>query len=520
MPDDASDLVDQQGPAPTNTSPGEDPEQQGGDPEGPQPGEQGGKNDEAGDPTPDTGPGPEPVPSGASFPYRWAEEDSGWERLPSRGGDDSPTFFAGQIDGPLPFSGSCYDDRFDSRRPVECRFSYTTDEPLQEKDSLFTLLDPSRIETLGVHRACVNTKPPLDDITTYDRPYRRACIVWEQVSPEPEFRWLTDIPDSASTSVQVSLRCHALGAFDADAEADTSCEHRCSLDGKPSQPCAETLQLDNLAPGPHQLRVLTWAPGRDDALADVQQVQWTTAQDALPLHVPEQWGATERREAWADVEDYLTLVDTYLDLAARCVPQVDVAEHRTLIERFLDLSVASPAVNPQREQYLSTCLSEMDYSVWPCPGNKRGQPASWTGDGLLAMRLPGGCRELFQGTRANGELCATSAECRGSSCERARDAGADVSLGRCATYNDLAREHDPCLERGCAPGLYCDAGRCTTMGEDGDTCDPALGSLDCRPGLVCEGAESSTCTPAPQRTWCFDDDECADECEKATRLCR
>lgn len=142
-----------------------------------------------------------------------------------------------------------------------------------------------------------------------------------------------------------------------------------------------------------------------------------------------------------------------------------------------------------------------------------------------------GCLELFRGTLPGGAPCSASAQCLSGYCALG---DTDASCGTCAPALALGSEcnpllpasgcplgsscgewsstsgpptcqargeGEPCLNGGCATGLFCSDGICLARREQGEACDPEDTTTLCANALACVGGvcgvrrtEGETCT--------------------------
>lgn len=124
---------------------------------------------------------------------------------------------------------------------------------------------------------------------------------------------------------------------------------------------------------------------------------------------------------------------------------------------------------------------------------------SWaeTADTLLGVKA---CRDVFAGTKAEGEACASTDECKPPS-DASRIAVCEGS--ECAVRVRFLGEGDPCTIGGsiaCAGHLYCDAasttegspGTCAAIKAIGEACDKrqeAAAKLECGWGNHCQPSQ-------------------------------
>jgi hypothetical protein len=148
-----------------------------------------------------------------------------------------------------------------------------------------------------------------------------------------------------------------------------------------------------------------------------------------------------------------------------------------------------------------------------CEETRKLEDTTLTDEGLAscAAKIEGaslGCEERnnplatcgFQGTRENGQPCASGAQCAGGGC---------IVVLSCGTCTDLLSEGEACELPLCAPGLSCQQGKCAKRRESGASC---AATVDCLPGLNCVG---QTCQKLPSK----EGDPCPDKvCDAAAAL--
>ncbi|MCS6760431.1 MAG: hypothetical protein MO852_17010, partial [Candidatus Devosia euplotis] len=328
---------------------------------------------------------------------------------------------------------------------------------------------------------------------------------------------------TTTTSLSLPLLCYPVSvpASEAAAVAGPDCAHHYRLDEGPFVFQTGSIELLNLAPGPHTLSVLTAPPRDSDGSTQqhLQQVSWTTADDATPEHVPDAPLVPppvlddEALGAWA------RLLPAYATFGKACAPGVDESGLLDHLRRYLSYSLQSPDVFLRNEQGIDGCIEQLTRVPAECT-ELPGLPRQVQRNAFLHVRLPEDCRTLLQGDRSEGERCLTGAECFGEACER--PVAADVhNRGYCAEIAGGVAPGDLCNDRGCDVGLFCSNGRCALPGAEGDECRSGREDLDCQPGLQCFDRFDGSCSRPTGGQVCVATDECGDGevCDPNSYLC-
>lgn len=108
---------------------------------------------------------------------------------------------------------------------------------------------------------------------------------------------------------------------------------------------------------------------------------------------------------------------------------------------------------------------------------------------VTKRRLPPSCEQAVEGKRALDETCSIDQDCKGNAyCAKGMQ---ETCPGYCA---ELQSAGLPCeMSYQCAEGLICRGRVCQDPPSEGDACTARLGN-ECLPGLVCQGATSTTLT--------------------------
>jgi hypothetical protein len=109
---------------------------------------------------------------------------------------------------------------------------------------------------------------------------------------------------------------------------------------------------------------------------------------------------------------------------------------------------------------------------------------------VQSRRLPDSCRKALEGKADEDESCAIDQECAGKTyCNKGL---MESCPGSCAPLQSAGL---PCLSSDeCSDGLVCRKGNCAVPLKDGEACTSHLGFGECAPGLVCQGASTTTFT--------------------------